>query len=202
MKPDWNKIPGVKPIMDAAVNFLNERNPREKLMVLVFGGIFIFTVDYFIWLAPVVNVLTKTMPILSSLNEELDTLKSDKKAAPEIKKKWDNIQNELIEKEKGFQGTDQLPALLENLSKLANEAGVRITSVKPVGDSVPVGNKLYFSVPLQMNASAGGHELGAFLSKLETDQIFYKVTDLKISQNPTNPRKHSIEMMLETYRKA
>ncbi len=202
MKIDWNKIPIVKPAVDAAVNFLNARNQREKLMVLVFGGIFIFTVDYFLWLGPVVNVLTRTVPILSSLHEELDALKTDQKAAPEIKKKWDGIQNELSEKEKGFQGADQLPALLENLSKLASESGVRITSVKPVGDSVPVGSKLYFSVPIQVNASAGAHELGAFLSKLETDETFYKITDLKIEANPSNPRKHVIGMMLETYRKA
>ena len=201
MKFSIEKIPIVKRVLDAAVNFLNDRNPREKLMILVFGGVTVLLVDYFIWLAPVTHAITKTMPGLSALHQELDTLREDKKASREIQGKWDEIQAGLIEKEKGFQGPDQLPALLENLSKLASEAGVRITSLKPVGESIPVSGKLYFSVPIQLNASASTHELGAFLSKLETDVTFFKVSNLKITQNMVNPRKHTIEMMLETYQK-
>ena len=73
--------------------------------------------------------------------------------------------------------------------------------MKPIEAPSSAGTKLYFSVPVQIHATASTHELGNFLSKLETGPSFFKVTDLKITATTTDPRRHSVELMVETYRK-
>jgi Tfp pilus assembly protein PilO len=194
------KIP-VKFQLDFLTNFLNTRAPREKLTFVAFGAVFLLFLDFFFWLSPVVKTLTRTVPMLSSLSTELAELKDDKKNENAIRQKWESVHQELTEKEKGFEVSNQLPALLESLSKLAGESGVRITSLKPVEASPPMSQKLYFSVPVEIHATAGAHELGNFLSRLESEPSFFKVTNLKIMSTTTDFRRHSVEMMVETYRK-
>ncbi len=187
--------------LDFLADFLNTRTPREKLMFVTFGLVFLLFLDYIFWLSPATQSLTRTLPTLSSLGVELSDLKEDKKNQLMIQKKWEEVRNELADKEKGFEVSDQLPALLENLSKLAVESGVRITSLKPIEVPVSSSKKLYFSVPVQIHATATTHELGNFLSKLETGVSFFKITNLKIASTTTDLRRHSAEMLVETYRK-
>lgn len=182
--------------------FLNTRTQREKLMFVAFGAVFLLTLDFLFWMSPVVTKLSSTAPTLSTLGAELGELKEDKKNEAAIRQKSEGILQELTEKEKGFEVSNQLPTLLEYLSKLASESGARITSLKPAEAPPSTGAKLYFSVPVEIHAKASMHELGNFISRLETGPSFFKVTNLKITSTSTDLRRHLVEMMVETYRKA
>src|SRR5262245_46444492 len=127
---------------DFIANFLNTRSGREKLMFIAMGGFFLVAVDFFLWLNPVIHSLTRSMPLISSMSQELETLKEDKKNAESIKKKWVEAEKDLSEIEKGIEISNQLPALLESLSRLAMESGVRITSLKPIELEATKASKL------------------------------------------------------------
>ena len=196
------KAPLPKLRFDFIANFLNTRSLRERLLALGFAAALVFFVDYFFWLKPAAQTLMRTMPTLSSFEAELDELKQDKKNEAVIREKGESAQKEFKEKENRIGASSQIASLLENLSKLASESGVKIMSLKPIEVLNPASGKLYFAVPIQISATAGTHELGGFLMRLETGATFFKITDLKIAANPANERKHSVEMMVETYRKA
>jgi len=106
----------------------------------------------------------------------------------------------LTEKEKMFVAPGEIPSLFENLSKLAQNSGLKIISLKPAnspeGDS---GN--YQRIPIRISALAGTHELGKFLAELEGGGTFFRVTDLKIVANTSDIRRHSIDLSLEACRK-
>ena len=180
--------------------FVNARSARERLFIIVFSLIFVLFADVFGWLLPVSQLLTHRLSLISAAQTELDSLKDDKQNEALIRKKWDSIQKELMDNETRL-SSGQVSSLLENLSKLATESGVKIVSLKPTETTAPAGKK-YFAVPVQISAVAGTHELGMFLEKLEAGGTFFKITDIKISANPVNERKHAIEMMTETYRKS
>ena len=187
---------------DFFANFINPRSAREKLLILGFGGLLLLSADYFLWFSPVLKSLTRTIPALSSVETELQNLRDDKKNEPEIRRRLERLETELRDKEKGMEAANQIPSLLENLSKLAGRSGVRITSLDPPEPSAGGPGKSYRSLPIQIKATAGTHELGRFLSSLETGETTFKVLDLKISQNAQNQKKHLIEMKVETYRRA
>ena len=194
------KLPDLKNRLDLVANFLNARPVRERLLLGVFFLVLLLVVDVFAWFMPITRTLTHAMPAMSALETQLEGLKSDKKNEVLIREKWENTQKQLADDEERLVGPEQIPTLLENLSKLAFDSGVKITSIQPA-ETTPLPEKPYFAVPIALHAVAGTHEIGSFIERLETGHISLKITDLKIASNPLNERGHWIEMRLETYRK-
>ncbi len=189
------------PRMDRIANFLNQRNAREKYMLVVFFGVFVLTLDYFVWLGPVFKSFGELAPKLSPLKEEVRSLEDDHKNKALIEKRRDSAFAELEERQKFFVANDGTPALLESLSKLAQKSGVRISSVEPLDAGKLAAKASYLPFPIRVKAQAGTHELGAFLSQLETGKPFYRVKDMRIAANPLNERKHSVELLMDAFRR-
>lgn len=193
------KLPSLR--FDSIALFLNSRNAREKYLLIVFFGVFLLALDYFVWLAPVLRVYGEVAPKLSPLREELRSLKDDHKNKDGILAKWEEAKKEMAEKDRLFVSPDETPALLENLSKLAQKSGVKLMSLEPSDAPKASAKSLYTPLPLQVKAVAGTHEFGAFLSNLETGGTFFRVKDLRIASNPTNERKHTIDLSMEAFKR-
>ena len=201
MKPNV-KFPKWMPRFDAVASFLESRNPREKYMIVVFVGVFLLVLDYFLWLVPVFEIYNSASPKIGPLSQELKELKQDHKNKDAIHQKWEETKKMLIEKENMFIAPNGTPALLENLSKQAQKAGVKITSLEPFEMQKAASAKsTYTPLPIQVKAMAGTHEFGALLSTLEAGRTFFRIRDLRISSNPLNERKHQIEMSMEAYKR-
>ena len=184
--------------------FINERNPREKQMIIVLGLIGILFFDYWILIHPVIKTYAQVISQYSALETELRGLKDDQKNKKFIEKMWDKEKEDLKTTEKRFVGPNEMPALLENLSKLALDSGVNVMSLEPLESSNKNAKKgtaaPYSSVSIRMSAVGGTHEIGKFLSWLENNPTFIKVTDIKISPNPADDRRHILELQIEVTR--
>ncbi len=183
------------------INFLNSRNPREKQMILVMGLCGILAVDYLILIRPITSFFSQGMSKSSMIAQEVKDLETDQKNKALITKALQDAKERLAKTESRFVTSGELPVLLENLSKLASESGVRISSLQPMEAAPEESAKRYALVPIRVQALAGTHELGGFLSRLESDAIFFHVANLKISENPAHNRKHLVELQIAVYRK-
>lgn len=185
--------------------FINERNPREKQMIAVFGILFIIFLDYWLLIRPVVGILTRDFSQSDTLQKELRGLKDDQKNKKFIEKNWVQAKEKLEAFEKRFVTPDEMPAFLENISKLAQDSGVKVISLQPQENLKKEGKKEvpspYTGMPIRMSAVGGAHEFGKFLSWLETNSTFIRVTDVRISPNSMDERKHILELSIEVYRK-
>jgi len=186
----------------ALADFINGRSIREKFLILGFGGLILLSLDYFLWLSPVIQTLTRTVPAYMATETELQNMRDDKKNETEIKARLEHLEAELTSKERRIEAADQIDALLEGLSKEATQSGVRITSLSPSEDGPRVTVGAYTSLPIDIKATAGTHELGDFLSRLEAGETAFKILNLKIIENAQNPKKHLVDIKVETYRKA
>jgi Tfp pilus assembly protein PilO len=187
--------------IDPLTNFVNQRTVREKFLILGFSGLLLASGDYFLWVSPVVGVLTRTLPTDAAAKLELQNMKEDQKNETQIRDRLTRVKAELEERERGMSAASQTDDLLEGLSTLAMQSGVRITSVNP-SEGGPASRKYVYSpFPIDVKAMASTHELGAFLSSLETGDIPFKVLNLRINQDPQSPKKHLIELKVETYRR-
>lgn len=200
--PKMPKMPFPMPRFDAVTSFLNSRNAREKYMLITFFGVFLFVADYFIWLSPVFEIYNQASPKIGVLREELKQLKEDQKNKDEIRTKWEKAKEEIGRKDRMFIAPNETPALLENLSRQAQRSGVKILSLEPFDiPKTASARGSYTPLPIQLNASAGTHEFGAFLSNLESGGTFFRIKDLRIASNPSNERKHTIELSMEAYKR-
>jgi len=111
-----------------------------------------------------------------------------------------------VGQEKRLVSTGQMPWVIEEISRLANQQGVRIFQVRPVREvsakkvsGKSIGADQYLSILINLELSAGYHQLGRFLAGLENHSIFLQVHELDISRNEKNPFEHEINLVLKTY---
>lgn len=104
----------------------------------------------------------------------------------------------------------ELPSVMEVLSALASKTSVKIQTIfpqRPTGanpvqqtkDAKKDEQTVYKEIPIQIEALAGYHELGTFLSLVETGDRPMQVASLRISSNPKDPRRHQINLVIRSY---
>src|SRR3989338_3420778 len=112
--------------------FINERNPREKQMIIVLSILGIIFLDYWFLINPVVKIFTNNYSQFKMLQNKFQELSNDQKNKKVIEKNWNQIKEKLGQTEKCFVAPDEMPAFLENISKLAQNSGVKVLSLQPL----------------------------------------------------------------------
>ncbi len=181
-------------------SFINSRTPREKKMLIILVAGLVLFVDYWAFILPVTFFSQKTFPRLVAVKEEARSLREDRKNKAQIEKSWEDLKKEMEVLEKGLIARDEIPGLLESLSKEAQKAGLKITSLKPL-EINGSDQGLYVKIPIAIHAIAGSHELGSFLERLEGGMTFFRIRDLHIQGNPADVKRHLVEMQLEAFQR-
>ena len=98
-------------------------------------------------------------------------------------------------------------AFMAELTDLASQAQMKIENIFPAqatddrkgtGKS-QAGSGEYKSVIIQIEGSAGYHQLGTFLSLVEGIQNPMQLSSLQIQSNSKNPKRHHIKLLLRAY---
>jgi Tfp pilus assembly protein PilO len=179
---------------------VNSRTLRERQMLLMASVVFVIAFDYLLLVRPITQLFSKTIPALSSLKRDIQGLQEDKRNEKIIQKKLENLKTQAVEAKKRFIAPNEIPLFLEDLSKTAQGNGVKIISLKPVEKPKAADTSHYIPISIKINAVAATHAFGRFLAKLESGKIFIRVTDLKIAGGAQDPKKHDMELTIETYR--
>lgn len=96
---------------------------------------------------------------------------------------------------------EQLPDLLEEITKAARRAGVQVVGQKPQSDldrMVP-GASGYLEIPLLIVATGGYHPIGQFLDDLENSRNLLQVREIRIVGDPENPYRHQATLLFQSY---
>ena len=107
----------------------------------------------------------------------------------------------------------ELPNILALLSELAGKSDVKIQTIfpqRPVGSSPPAakGAKAagaasltgyYKEVPIQIDAVGGYHQLGMFLSLVESSDKLLGLSSLRIAANPQDTKRHTFKLVITSY---
>ena len=116
---------------------------------------------------------------------------------------------------------EQLPVVIERLSDLASQAQVRIQTIFPqrANDDdaqdhpsdasqtnaaastppAPVEPPLYKGVVIQIDALAGYHQLGTFLSSVEAWGKPMQLSSLRVLSDPKDAKRHRVKMLIRAF---
>ncbi|MBI4322675.1 MAG: type 4a pilus biogenesis protein PilO [Candidatus Omnitrophica bacterium] len=95
---------------------------------------------------------------------------------------------------------DELPTMIEQLTDLAGQTGVKIQLISPQrAFPASLSPDAYKEIPIQIEALAGFHQLGTFLSRVELGTQPMQVRTLRISENPKLLRRHLVKLTLLAY---
>lgn len=178
------------------------KDPKTQSRILIgLLGILLFVVYvYFIFIPQ----LTKDVVAVGktiTLRREMREAKYLIGQTDILRKKVGDYKDKIELYEQKLPAQQEIPSLLENLSKMARNANISIIGITPVVLKMQKEQKsaVYKEIPILITAKSGYHELGRFLSNLENGDRFMKVVDISIKANSTTPKKHDVELMVYTY---
>lgn len=179
---------------------LKDRQTQQFLIIIAVFVIAAALYVYFVFV-PQIKRVTSLVGKVNKMKAELSSAKSTVMGMGELKKRLKEYNEKVELYEKKLPAEQEIPSLLENLSGMAKDANITITSIMPSSREASANKQgnIYKEIPILITAKSGYHELGYFLSKLEDADRFMKVVDIGIKANKVSPKKHDIELTVCTY---
>ena len=188
---------------------------QRELRTVLLGGLFA-VVTLWVYSAylvgPMWQEVTKLGRDVKEARTELASLKQATANESGLREQHQQVQ-EVVSSLRGLlPAEEELPSVIEFLSDLARQTQVKIQTVfpqRPLGDlemlkgrdatQKPDAPDVYKEIPVQIDAQGSFHQLGTFLSLVESSDKPMDVSSLRISSNPKDARWHTINMTILTY---
>jgi len=185
---------------DKALSLLNTLNEKNPYLVILGLLCVVLVADYFL-------IMQFQIGTLGSLDEKMAGVRKNVDESEENIQRFAAFQNELkrlrakYEKiDRRVHGKDELPLIMENISRIANNNNLRVGKMMPNTadlESIMKNNDgQYFSIPIQVEAKSDYHNFGRFLNQLENEQIFMRVPEFVIRAGRDDQTRHDIELTL------
>lgn len=183
-------------------DFQNIGEDKRNLIIgiAIFVIILIILLSFMKWQ---ISNLKRLNPQLSVLARDVKSARSDLKLKSNFELRYDQAKVKMIDMEKRIPKEEEVYLILDEISLISKESGVKISQLKPLIDNEKVVVKTdtgdYYQLPMYIDASAGYHQLGMFLNYIEYSDIFMKVSEIEISQSGSDQKNHEIRLVLDTY---
>lgn len=177
-------------------------NPNQFKMLVILAAAIIIALDFYLLLGPQISGLTNILSKTAKLKSELKGIEADSAKMSKLREAIKGYEAKVDYYEGMLPSEQEIPSLLQNLSDMARSAKVKIVSITPLassGEGRADESKIYQEFPIHITAKSGYHELGMFLSSLESANRFMKVRDIDIRANKQTPKKHDIDLIVATY---
>lgn len=174
---------------------------KKKILALYALGFLVIFVLYFVLLLkPALGALATLIPETRTLKANIKAVNDDLNFEDKLKNKFESVQEKLKEYGNKLSRERELPKLLENLSDTAKSSRVKIVSIAPqTKKDTDEDDGICQEMPIAITGHSSYHDLGSFINKLENDERYMQISDIKIKANPSNPKRHDIEFVVSAY---
>jgi type IV pilus assembly protein PilO len=175
-----------------------------KYRYVLFGAVllFVFLLNYLIILRPLLGSIGKMSAKTSELSQNLQNVKSDIARIDQNRSQLEKIRGQINEVKIKIRNKQEVPLILEDITRIASRTGVKIDQLMPLKDQQEVlaksENMKYYSMPILIQARSAYHDLGRFLAQLEADKIFYTIANMSISGNPKETARHMVQLTVKS----
>ena len=176
----------------------------------------VVAIVFFLFLLDVAVVLRGQMVSLSSMfsrakkiNADIQDAKNNFQFFSTNKGKKQELQQKLLETNKKILPEEELPRVLETISKFADTSLVRIQQIRPVAD-IAIAQKLtsakqsqgkpqevFVRQKIAMTVVTGFHQLGRFVAFLENSPVFFDIRQIEIRADQQLYTKQMVTILLE-----
>ena len=193
---DVNKFKDIKSFKDIRNIQLDQKSIAVILVVLIL----IVYLDYSFLMKGQMKAVSKVGPKVTKISKDLNELTKNLLSIQGLKDKEAMMAGSKIKK---VISQEQVPLLLEEISKVANEEGIKITQIKPSRDTAAKRDKSASggldALQVSLDLVCGYHNLGKFINDLENSQFFIQVQSVKITEKEKDSAIQSVGLVLRTY---
>ncbi len=173
-----------------------------KFRYAIFIGILvlILLVDFFTIISLQWYSIGKMDTEYQDLKKNIEQLQVESQRISQMKEGLEKVRKELESMNRKIRQVGEVPSIVEDISSLANKAGVKIDQIKPQpeGRQNLVSSKTmkYYGLPIVVQATSNYHFFGRFLNSLERGDLFFTVNNLSIEAHGTDLEHHIIKLNL------
>ncbi len=191
-------------------------SPREQKTLCFVSGLGI--VILWVYIAAIVRPLMRESGQfgrqLREAREHLKLLEVSTANEGTLREQYHQLEQRVLSLRKLLPSEEELPAVIELVSDMASQSQVKIQTIfpqRPVANEGGGGKKdrdtdaalkqpaVYKDVLIQIDALAGFHQLGAFLSLVEQGDKPMQIANLRITQDPKETKRLRIKLLLQSY---
>jgi len=169
-----------------------------KVRLSVFAGVLlmlvladVFTVLGFQW-----GALQKIGQDNQTLHDDIERLKGDLLRIDQMRSGLQNSRTQLEGMNSKIHSVGEVSPILEDVSKIANQAGVKIEQLTPQSDAqqalITSGAVKYYALPIVVQATSGYHMFGHWMNQLESAALFFNLSSLTIEDQGGDVNHHRI----------
>lgn len=181
------------------VSFFSDKQIKE-LIVFILLTLVIIIFDFSLVLKKQFAGLAALGPKITQVRKSIKESSLNEYRVDTLKKRLDELVADVNAKKKGILKEDQIPSLMEEISKLADKSNIKIMQIKPIQEvsdkdkfSTASGEE-YYTIALSILAKGSYHSLGQFLNGLETNDTLIKVKNIDIMPQAATPSAHDIKL--------
>ncbi|MBF0385254.1 MAG: type 4a pilus biogenesis protein PilO [Candidatus Omnitrophica bacterium] len=179
------------------------KNADEKTLYYFLGGVLLIflVLDYLILMRPQISAMTKAASQIMVLDQENSTTETNILRLNSYRNQIKELKEGLEKSQYKIRSREEIPVILERISRLASDYGLKIDQIKPdMQDQKVILNSTereYTRLPFTIYAKSGYHDFGKFLAQAEQNEILFKVGSFSIT--PTdNINRQDIRLTIET----
>ncbi len=187
--------------LDLIIEKLKKLDPQYHYYILGGALLLVFLFNYFCLLKPLLGSLNKVNSQISEMRQNIEDVKTDIARVGQNRDQLEKIRNQVNEVKVKIRSAQEVPMILEDISRNASEYGVKIDQLMPLKEQKVLLAKQrdveYYALPILIQARTPYHDLGRWLAQLEQDKIFYSVGSLSVLTNPKDPMRHQIQLTVK-----
>lgn len=184
---------------------LSPREQRVILMVVGLGGIILWVYAVYI-LGPLMREAADVRRQMQAARQQLKALEWTTANEAMLQEQSRQLDQSVLALRRLLPGEEELSSVIERLSGFASQAKVKIVTISPrpadtqrSNEAADAASLYYKTIPIHIDAEAGYHQLGSFLSLVESDSKPLRVFSLKISSDANEPKHHRIKLVIRAY---
>ncbi len=185
----------------AQEKYTDEEIKFFSLVILLVTASLIFI---FFLLMPMYRSIGSNREAAAEMSNEINIMQRNIARLDDVKRERDDLEQRWTTLNQNLPREGDVPDFIEELSDIANKFNLRIISInasssRPTRVTGENEEVLYRSLPIRIDAKSGFHELGHFLSELESRDRIISTESLRISEERRIPGVHMIDLELRTY---
>ena len=128
--------------------------------------------------------LARSREEITTTSAGIERVNNDLQRIAQIRQGLVDSRSQLDAVSQKVRSVQEVPAVLEQISRTASAFSVTIDQIKPLPESqetlidAPEGK--YYALPIVIQARAGYHMFGRFLNSLEGGNLFFSLRDLRM----------------------
>jgi Tfp pilus assembly protein PilO len=171
----------------------------KKIFLIILVSLLVFYLDFVFLIRAQLSGIGSVGKKITDLKKNLNTFKKDLITMQQAQIKEKTASAPQIQK---IISEEQIPSLLDEISRIANKNNVKIMQIKPQMEKENKTAQIAKAAPLltiTIDLFSGYHTLGYFINELENAQVYIAVGEIKISPELNNYFQQKVTLGLKTH---